>query len=92
MRSPAQQGRQETRERTGRYKNMAPCQGGCGMRINAEGGDYFSHPLSDMVDRDGVNWGDTALLLCERCATESVTITTVREFKEFAKAKKARGR
>lgn len=86
-RSAAQRGRQEAREGTGRYANMPACHGGCGTRINAEGGDYFSHALSDTLDREGVNWGDRALLLCATCADESAACQTVREFKAFVRVK-----
>lgn len=78
-RSRKQIERQQHREQ-GRYAKVNPCYC-CGR---SAGVDYLSHPMTDRTDSDGVDWGDTALCLCERCAKATEHMTRVAEFLAYA--------
>jgi hypothetical protein len=82
-RSQAQVERQKNHFRDkGKYSEVNKCYG-CGK---SAGVNYFSHPLTDTGD-----WGDEALVLCEKCADETYYFTEVEKFLEF-KRKNKRGK
>lgn len=80
--SSAQMGRQARRGKNGKYINMVPCYGGCGRRVNPEGG-YCSHAMTDCQDSEGRNFGDLGLILCDVCGAASANTTTVAQFISF---------
>lgn len=57
-------------------KASTTCQG-CGKDA---GPGYVSHPMTDLPGTDGVNWGDTAMVLCDDCERATGRIQTAAEF------------
>jgi hypothetical protein len=72
---------QTKRRQDGKYDFGPRCYG-CNKPA---GEDYFSHPMSDCPDADGINWGDAALVLCGKCADATKDITRVAEFDAYCK-------
>ena len=82
--------RKERRQRqrgfaTGRYESYPRCYG-CGKVVSPDA--YASHPLTDCAGDDGEDWGDTALVLCDRCAVRTEAIRNASEFRAFRDRKK----
>jgi hypothetical protein len=74
--TPKQKARQAERYASGRYRKFPPCDG-CGK---AMGSEFISHAFTDCVGDDGVNWHNTALTLCDRCAIRTDHMRNVSEF------------
>ena len=51
------------------------------------GVNYCSHHLTDSLGHDGVNWADTALVLCGECADATVDMKIVAEFEAYREGK-----
>lgn len=67
---------QTRRKRNGQY-DFGPRCAGCNKPA---GENYFSHPMTDCTDANGVNWADTALVLCGMCCDATDSFKTVAEF------------
>lgn len=81
--SSAQNEQQRNRRSDGKYDKGPECYC-CGK---SAGHNYQSHQLTDSVGTDGVEWHDTALVLCKRCAKATIDMTTVTQFNEYRELK-----
>lgn len=81
--SPAQRERQRDEHRDrGRYARVNPCY----VCDRSAGVNYWSHPLTDCLDAEGIGFGDLGLVLCSRCAKATQEISTVRGFLQHMQA------
>lgn len=74
----AQAYKQKENGKGGRFAKLNPCYG-CGK---SAGENYFSHGLTDTGE-----WADLALVLCERCATATESMTNPLDFVAYAEKK-----
>lgn len=75
-----QQNAQQRNREGGRYAKGPACYA-CGKPA---GHNYISHGMTDCKGPDGQGWGDTALVLCKKCAIATESMQNVGEFKAFA--------
>lgn len=80
--SNAQCERQSLRDHSsGKYvKNPCFC---CGKGAPM---DYQSHEMTDRIDANGENWGDAALVLCNRCAKKTQGMRTLQEYQAYVRS------
>ena len=77
--------KRETRQKTrafasGKYEAYPKCRG-CGEPCAPD--EYVSHSLTDCKGDDGVNWADTAIVLCDRCCAVTDHMRNVSEFVRY---------
>ena len=72
--------RQRTREMSGKYEPYPKCNG-CKKPCDPNG--YASHSMTDCHGDDGVNWADTAIVLCDRCHARTDHMRNVSEFERY---------
>ena len=68
-------------------ENSGPICDCCGMPA---GTMFYIHPYTNKVGPDGVEWGNAAHCLCQKCSAATVNMTCLREFvtyKENSKLK-----
>jgi len=52
----------------------------CGMPA---GTMFYTHPYSNKLGPDGVEWGNAARCLCQKCSAATVTMTCLKEYLDY---------